>query len=51
VKGIAGGEIVGVVDVGKLQVDVEGLETSQKYLHESIRKVRLILRSRLTIGQ
>lgn len=41
VKGIAGGEIVGVVDVGKLQIDVEGLETSQKYLHESIRKVRL----------
>jgi len=51
VKGIAGGEIVGVVDVGKLQVDVEGLETSQTFLHESIKKVRLAFLSRLTIGQ
>ena len=41
VNGIAGGEMVGVVDVTKLQIDVNSPLSPRKVLHESIQRVRL----------
>jgi hypothetical protein len=39
VSGVAGGELVGVVDVTKLRVDVTSPTTPRKILHESIHRV------------
>lgn len=39
VNGIAGGEMVGVIDVMKLQVDVTSPRTPRKVIHESIHRV------------
>ena len=39
VNGVAGGELVGVVDVTKLRLDVTSPTTPRKILHESIRRV------------
>ena len=41
VSGVAGGEIVGVVDVTKLQIDVNSPLSPRKVLHESIQRVHL----------
>jgi hypothetical protein len=39
VKGVAGGETVGVIDVTKIQIDVDSRENPCRILHESIQKV------------
>ena len=40
VKGVAGGETVGVVDVTKIHVDVDSRANPRRILHESIQKVK-----------
>lgn len=42
VNGVAGGELVGVVDMTKLRVDVVSPLSPRKVLHESIHKVHII---------
>jgi hypothetical protein len=49
VKGVAGGETVGVIDVTKIQVDVDSRENPCKILTESIQKVRRHSVNSLTI--
>jgi hypothetical protein len=41
VNGVAGGEMVGVIEVAKLQVDVTSPQSPRKVLHESINRVRI----------
>lgn len=40
VKGVAGGETVGVIDATKIQIDVDSRENPRRILHESIQRVR-----------
>ena len=49
VKGVAGGETVGVIDVTKIQVDVDSRENPCKILNESIQKARRLSVNSLTI--
>jgi hypothetical protein len=41
VNGVAGGEMVGVIDATKLQVDVTSPQSPRKVLHESINRVNI----------
>lgn len=41
VKGVAGGETVGVIDVTKIRIDVDSRENPRRILYESIQKVQI----------
>ena len=51
VNGVAGGEMVGVIDVAKLQVDVTSPQSPRKVLHESINKVHIPQSELLILGK